>query len=89
MKTAVVILNFNGENLLRQYLPSVITHTQSTDCEIIVADNHSSDNSLKVLAEMFPQVRVITLDQNYGLPKVTTLLCSKSTAIISYCATTT
>ena len=66
MKTAVVILNFNGENLLRQYLPSVITHTQSTDCEIIVADNHSSDNSLKVLAEMFPQVRVITLDQNYG-----------------------
>ena len=66
MKTAVVILNFNGENLLRQYLPSIITNVQSSDCEIVVADNHSTDNSLKVLAEEFPQVRVITLDQNYG-----------------------
>ncbi|MBO4244689.1 MAG: glycosyltransferase, partial [Bacteroidales bacterium] len=66
MKTAVVILNFNGENLLRQYLPSIITNVQSSDCKIVVADNHSTDNSLKVLAEEFPQVRVITLAQNYG-----------------------
>ncbi|MBO4373440.1 MAG: glycosyltransferase family 2 protein [Bacteroidales bacterium] len=66
MKTAVVILNFNGENLLKQYLPSIITNTQNSDCEIVVADNHSTDNSLKVLADEFPQVKVITLDQNYG-----------------------
>ena len=66
MKTAVVILNYNGEKLLRQYLPSVIKYAQNAECEIVVADNHSSDNSLKVLAEEFPQVRVITLDQNYG-----------------------
>lgn len=66
MKTAVVILNYNGEELLRKYLPTAIKYAQNAECEIVVADNHSSDNSLKVLAEEFPQVRVITLDQNYG-----------------------
>lgn len=66
MKTAVVILNYNGEELLRKYLPTAIKYAQNAECEIVVADNHSSDNSLKVLAEEFPQIRVITLDQNYG-----------------------
>ncbi|MBR6176905.1 MAG: glycosyltransferase family 2 protein [Bacteroidales bacterium] len=66
MKISVVILNFNGEKLLNQYLTSVITHTQSTDCEIIVADNHSTDRSLEILSENFPNIRVVKLDKNYG-----------------------
>ncbi|MBO4373139.1 MAG: glycosyltransferase family 2 protein [Bacteroidales bacterium] len=66
MKIAVVILNFNGEKLLNQYLTSVITHAQSTDCEIIVADNHSTDRSLEILSEDFPNIRVVKLDKNYG-----------------------
>ena len=66
MKTAVVILNYNGEKLIRDYLPSVLRYAQTSDCEVVVADNNSSDQSLKVLSEEFPQVKVITLDQNYG-----------------------
>jgi len=63
-QTAVVILNYNGEKLLRQFLPSVIQH--SAGAEIIIADNYSSDNSIAFLEASFPQVRTIRLDRNYG-----------------------
>jgi GT2 family glycosyltransferase len=63
-RTAIVILNYNGEKLLPQFLPSVLQH--STGAEIIVADNASSDQSINILKTNFPQVRIIQLDQNYG-----------------------
>jgi hypothetical protein len=63
-RTAVVILNYNGEKLLRQFLPSVIQY--STQAEIIVADNGSTDNSIPILQQDFSQVRIIRLDKNYG-----------------------
>lgn len=63
-KTAVIILNWNGAQMLRTYLPSVIAHTKGA--EIIVADNGSTDNSLEVLAQEFPAVKTIVLDTNYG-----------------------
>ena len=63
-KVAVVILNFNGEKLLPQFLPSVIQH--SSQAEIIVADNASTDQSVSILKKQFPSVRVITLEKNFG-----------------------
>ena len=64
MRCSVVILNWNGEAMLRQYLPSVLAHTQIPDVEIVVADNGSTDGSLEYLQTQ--DVRVIALDQNYG-----------------------
>ena len=64
MKCSVVILNWNGEAMLRQYLPSVLEYTQIPDVEVVVADNGSTDGSLSFLQTQ--TVRVITLDQNYG-----------------------
>lgn len=56
--------------MLRTYLPSVVMSCQpsalSDQIEVVVADNGSTDESLKVLAEEFPTVRTIVLDQNYG-----------------------
>lgn len=63
-KTAVIILNWNGAQMLRTYLPSVIAHTKGA--EIIVADNGSTDDSLEVLRKEFPSVKTIVLDTNYG-----------------------
>lgn len=63
-KTAIIILNWNGAQMLRTYLPSVIAHTKGA--EIIVADNGSTDDSLEVLAKEFPSVKTIVLDTNYG-----------------------
>ena len=64
MRCSVVILNWNGEAMLRQYLPSVLAHTQLPGVEIVVADNGSTDGSLAYLQTQ--DVRVITLGENYG-----------------------
>ena len=70
MKVAVVILNWNGEQMLRQFLPSVVEHSvlpQSMGEAIVyVADNGSTDGSLALLASEFPSVRTIIFDKNYG-----------------------
>ena len=65
-KTSVVILNWNGAKLLKQFLPIVLMHTQTEDCEVVVADNSSSDNSVEVMRQQFPNVKLILLDKNYG-----------------------
>ncbi len=66
MKGSIIILNWNGERYLRQYLPALISNTTNTDVEIIVADNGSNDNSLQLLKNEFPTVRTIVFDKNYG-----------------------
>jgi hypothetical protein len=63
-RTAVVILNHNGEKLLQQFLPAVIAYSPAA--EIIVADNASTDQSIPILQRDFPQVKLILLDRNYG-----------------------
>lgn len=64
MKTAIVILNYNGEKMLRQYLPILLDNADGAD--VYVADNASTDNSVEMLATKFPEVRQINLDKNYG-----------------------
>ena len=48
-KIAVVILNWNGRDMMRRFLPSVIRHSQPEGL-VIVADNGSTDGSLEMLA---------------------------------------
>ena len=63
---AVIILNWNGAALLRRYLPSVIANTNSTIADVIVADNGSTDESVKVLKEEFPEVKTLLFSENWG-----------------------
>lgn len=63
-QVSVVILNFNGAGFLRKFLPSVIRY--STEAEVIVIDNGSNDESLDVLKDLFPEVRVIEIPENLG-----------------------
>lgn len=63
---AVIILNWNGASLLRQYLPSVVANTNADIADVIVADNGSTDNSLEILAAEFPGVEVIRFSENLG-----------------------
>lgn len=64
MKLAVVILNYNGAEMLSRFLPSVIEFSQGA--EIVVADNASTDDSVAIVAKEFPGVRLVQLDRNYG-----------------------
>ena len=63
---SVIILNWNGEKLLKEFLPSVIANTQDREVEVIVADNGSTDASLEVLCRDFPNVKILTFDENLG-----------------------
>jgi GT2 family glycosyltransferase len=67
MKTAVVILNWNTEDFLRKFLPGLLRSCEKVEgAEVIVADNDSSDDSMNVMKEVFPQVRTIQFEKNYG-----------------------
>lgn len=65
-KVSVVILNWNGRDMLRSFLPSVVRHSAGEEIEVCVADNGSTDNSVEMLRREFPSVRLIVLDENHG-----------------------
>ncbi len=62
-KLAIVILNWNGAEMMRQYLPSVLKNSVG---DVMVADNASSDGSVPMLMREFPDVPLIRFNQNYG-----------------------
>ena len=63
---AVIILNWNGEKLLREFLGSVVENTNPDIADVVVADNGSTDGSLAYVATTFPQVKIIRFAENYG-----------------------
>lgn len=62
-KAAVVILNYNGRQVLPTFLPSVITHSEF---ELWIIDNASTDDSIDFLEKNFPEVPLIKLTSNFG-----------------------
>lgn len=64
-KLAIVILNWNGAQMLRQYLPGVINFSRD-EATVYVADNASTDDSVELLKEHFPEVKLIVLEKNWG-----------------------
>jgi len=69
IKVAVVILNWNGREMLERFMPSVIEHSVSSESlsvSVVVADNGSTDDSVRFLQEHFPEVKLVLLDKNYG-----------------------
>lgn len=68
LKIAVVILNWNGRNLLEKFLPSVIEHSRG-EADIYVADNNSEDDSVSFLQKTFPDVQIVQNQTNGGFAK--------------------
>lgn len=64
---AIVILNWNGKDLLEKFLPSVLMYSE--DAKIYVADNASTDDSVAFVSEHFPKVSVIQNSENGGYAK--------------------
>lgn len=67
VSTAVVILNWNGRSFLEKFLPALVEHTSNAD--IIVADNDSSDESVSFLKENYPNLEIIQNKENGGFAK--------------------
>ncbi|QNM86633.1 glycosyltransferase family 2 protein [Polaribacter pectinis] len=68
MKTAIVILNWNGQKLLEQFLPSVVNFSLN-EAEVYVADNASTDTSISYIKEFFPTVNIVENLINGGYAK--------------------
>jgi hypothetical protein len=67
MKVAVVILNWNGVQLLEQFMPLIVAY--SPEATVYVADNASTDDSVSVLKSRFPEVKIIQNSGNFGFAK--------------------
>ena len=67
MKTAIVILNWNGKKLLEQFLPSIVNF--SSEASIYVADNASTDTSISYVRTFFPSIKIVKNATNGGYAK--------------------
>lgn len=65
-RLAVIILNWNGLELLKRFLPTAVAYSISDESDLIVADNGSTDDSCRWVEENWPQVKLLRLDRNYG-----------------------
>ncbi len=79
IKASVIIPNWNGQQLLKDCLSSLVKQSFK-DFEIILVDNNSSDDSLKFVLSNYPQVRVIKLHKNFGFARAINEGVKQSTA---------
>ena len=68
MRIAIVILNWNGQKLLEQFLPSVVNFSSEL-ADIYIADNASTDSSIKYIKEFYPSIKIIENTRNEGYAK--------------------
>jgi len=64
-KVAIVILNWNGQAMLEKYMSSVLQYSKD-EATVYVADNASTDQSMEMLRQHFPGVKLIQLEKNWG-----------------------
>jgi GT2 family glycosyltransferase len=64
MKATVVIPTFNGRSLLSEALEHLAAQTVAHD--VVVVDNGSTDGTVELVSERFPEVRIVALDENLG-----------------------
>ena len=65
-RLAVIILNWNGLRLLKEFLPSAVRFSIDSRTDLFVADNGSTDASLEWVRSEYPQVNILSLEKNYG-----------------------
>ncbi len=65
-RIALAILNYNGLELLKKFLPSVLKHSDKKLSSIYVIDNNSSDESVPFVAKTYPDIQIVKNDKNYG-----------------------
>lgn len=65
-QTAVVVLNFNGKEVLSKYLSSIKLSTKDFPCDLFVIDNASTDGSIEYLKSYHKDVKIIQLKENHG-----------------------
>lgn len=65
-RVCIAILNYNGKEFLESFLPSVSFSSNKEEVDVVVIDNHSTDESIPYIHEWHPEIRTICLTKNYG-----------------------
>ena len=78
MKLSVVIVNYNVSHYLLQCVDSLSHALRGTDSELIVVDNHSRDNSVTLLRQYHPEVRIVENLHNLGFAKANNIAIRQS-----------
>jgi GT2 family glycosyltransferase len=65
-RIAVILLNFNGKNLLERFLPYLMKYTDKKISNLYVIDNASNDDSVSFLKENYSSIKVIINKKNLG-----------------------
>ena len=71
-KISVILVNYNGKEYNDKCIASILDSTISRQIQIVVVDNASTDDSLELLKENWgshEQVKILSLDGNYGFSK--------------------
>jgi GT2 family glycosyltransferase len=68
-RVCIIVLNWNGKELLKDCLSSLFKLTDYPNYKVIVVDNGSTDGSVEYVKKNFPKADVLALDKNYGFPK--------------------
>ncbi len=76
---SIIIVNHNGMEHTRACLQSLILHSHLNNCEIILVDNNSTDGSAELIRKEFPQVTILSQQNNYGFGRANNLGASAST----------
>jgi len=69
IKLSIIIVNYNTQKLLRNCLKSVFEKIKGVQLEVWVVDNNSSDGSLEMVKNEFPEVKIIPNKENVGFAK--------------------
>lgn len=85
MKLSIIIVNYNVRYFLEQCLQSVRKAVQGIDAEVLVVDNTSSDGSVEMVRELFPEVHLIADTENVGFSKRLTTRLSENRKANIYC----
>ncbi len=78
MDLSIIIVSWNVKDILRENLKSIFHSSQNISFEVFVVDNCSSDGSVKMIREEFPQVKLIANSENYGFAKANNQAIKKS-----------
>ena len=78
MDLSIIIVNWKVKDLLKKCLQSIFEQTKNISFEVFVVDNASSDGSVEMVREKFPQVDLIASSENLGFAKGNNLAIKKS-----------
>ena len=75
---SIILVNWNGKDDTVECIDSIYKNTNHKNYEIILVDNASSDDSVKILKRKFPKVKIIENKENLGFSKANNVGANKS-----------